>query len=162
MLSTKTVAKDLTICEEWNLSIDLKLPNRSTSEWRKVFTFQVNKVLTAKSSMPSVWIRPDQSSFMLMITYGFEETYTYNVTKKVNAGNWVNLKISQMNAVREIKVDYKLVYSITNYTPTTWTNVNLTTGDTYANENFSTMVYYRSFEIDTCKTKSEKLRLNKI
>ena len=106
--------------------------------------------------MPSVWIRPDQSSFMLMITYGFEsnKNYTYNLTKKVSVGNWVNLKISQMNAVREIKIDYKLVYSKANYLPKSWINVNVIMGNTGI-ENLSTVVHYRNFEISTCKTKGE-------
>ena len=37
-LSTKTLAENLTICEEWKLSIDLNLPNRSTTEWKNIFS----------------------------------------------------------------------------------------------------------------------------
>ena len=106
--------------------------------------------------MPSVWIRPDQSSFMLMITYGFEtnKSYTHNVTNKVSVGNWVNLKISQMNGIQEIKVDYKLVHRKANYLPKSWTNVNVIMGNTGIG-NLSTVVHYRNFEISTCKTKGK-------
>ena len=39
-LSAETLTKDLTIFDEWSLSVDLKLPNRSTTKWRKFFSYQ--------------------------------------------------------------------------------------------------------------------------
>ena len=158
-LSTETLAEDLHICEDWNLSIDLKLPKRSMTEWRQIFGVQVNETtdLTGGSRIPTVWIRPDQSNIMLMLAYNINtnQSNTYNITKKVNAGNWINLKISQMNGRQEIKVDYELVYNNTNSVPKTWTSLSLVTGNAGKKENSSTSVHYRNFEIDTCKTKGE-------
>ena len=129
-LSTKTLAEDLTICEEWKLSIDLKLPNRSTKEWRNMFSLYTDKNTGQQDQhILAVSIRPGQSNVMLKIAYDMStsQKHTYDMTKKLNAGNWINLKISQMSGVYEIKVDYKLVYSKTNFAPTTWTNVKLIT-----------------------------------
>ena len=158
-LSTETLAEDLHICEDWNLSIDLKLPERSMTEWRKIFGVQVNETtdLTGGSRIPTVWIRPDQSNIMLMLAYSINtnQSYTYNITKKVNAGNWMNLKISQVSGVYEIKVDYKLVYDKNNSMPKTWRNVKLLTGTTNGKENISTIVHYRNFKINTCKAKGK-------
>ena len=161
-LMTAVLAHDLTICEEWNLSIDLKLTNRSTSEWTKVFSVQVLETtdLTGESRIPDVWIRPDQSSFMLMIAYNINtnQSYVYNITKAVDAGNWINLKISQTNGIQEIKIDYELVYNKANTVSKTWTRMNLVTGNTNGNENLSTNLHYRNFEINTCKTKGTNIK----
>ena len=151
----KTLPKDLTLCEEWSLSIDLKLPSRSTKEWSKLFSLHNNGGTnpTTASHISAAWIRPDQSSVMLMIAYNIDNNlnYTYNVTTKLNVGNWINLKISQLSGIYAIKVDYKLVYNKTNSFPKPWANVKLVTGNT--NGNFLATSHYRNFEIDTCPKK---------
>ena len=86
-------------------------------------------------------------------------SYKYNITTKVNVGNWLNLGISQMSGVFEIKVDYKLVYNKTNSVSKTWTSVNLVTGNTNGKEDNSTAVRYRNFKINTCKTKGKNGKL---
>ena len=161
-LSTKTLAEDLTICEEWKLSIDLNLPNRSTTEWKNIFSLYVDKNTGHPDQhILAVSVRPDQSNIMLMIAYemSINQKLTYSITKKVNAGNWINLKISQMSGMYEIKVDYKLVYNKTNSVSKTWTSVNLVTGNTNGKEDNSTAVRYRNFKINTCKTKGKNGKL---
>ena len=157
-LSSEILAKELTICEEWKLSIDLKLPNRSTTEWRNIFSLY-NEPNTLDKRILAVSIRPGQSNLMMKIANDMftSQTYDYKVTKKVNAGNWISLKISQMKGVYEIEVDYKIVYSITNVAPKTWTKVYLITGNTNFNEKVLTTIHYRNFKINTCRTKSKKL-----
>ena len=143
----------MTICKDWNLSIDLKLPNRSTTEWINIFslyayenTGQLGKRILAVS------IRPDKSYVWLMVDIVFKhQLFKYNKKKKVNAGNWVSLKISEKNGLHEVKIDYKLVHNSTNFTPKVWTNVNLVTGNTFGKENISTIGYYRNFKLKTCK-----------
>ena len=162
-LSTKInlLATDLAICEEWSLSIDVKVPNRSTTKWRKICSLYVDKNTgQLNQRILAVSIRPYQSSIILMIAYDMRtnQRHTYNVTKKVSADNWINLKISQMNGRQEIKVDYELVYSKTNSVPKTWTSLNLVTGTTNGGENISASVQYRNFEINTCKTKGKSIR----
>ena len=163
-LSTKTLAEDLTICEEWKLSIDLKLPNGSITEWRNIFGLYVDKS-TGQLDQHSlaVSITSDQSRVTLLIVYRIHTSKIskYKIRKKVNSNNWINLNLSQMKGVYEIKVDYKLVYNKTNFAPTSWTNVKLITGKTSGKENTSIVALYQNFKINTCKTKSKKLRLEK-
>ena len=104
-----------------------------------------------------VSVRPDQSKLMLKLAYKIDtsQSYEHSIRKKVNAGNWINLKISQMNGRHEIKVDYELVYNKTNPVPKTWTSLSLVTGNAGKTESILTSVHYRNFEIDTCKTKGE-------
>ena len=144
------------------MSIDLKLPNRSATEWRNIFSLYVDKNTgELDQRLLAVSIRPGQSNVMLNIAYDMftNQSYEYNVTKKVEADNWINLQISQISGLYKIKVDYKIVYNKTNFAPTTWTNVTLATGNTNVNENVLTIVNYSNFKINTCKTKSKKLRL---
>ena len=161
-LSTKTLAKNMTICEKWNLSIDLKLTSRSTTEWTNVFSLYVNQN-TGKldQRILEVSVRPDQSKLMLMLAYKIDtsQSYEYSIRKKVNEGNWINLKISQKSGVYEIMVDYKIVYNKTYVKPKLWRDVNLVTGNVNGKDNSSTIVHYRNFEIITCKTRG-KIRVN--
>ena len=168
-LSTKTLAENLTICEEWKLSIDLKLPNRSTTEWRNIFVLYDDKS-TGQLDQHSlaVSITSDQSRVTLLIVYRIHTSKIskYKIRKKVNSNNWINLNLSQMKGVYEIKVDYKLVYNKSNlqkFAPTSRTNVKLVTGKVSGKpsgeENISIIVQYRNFKINTCKTTSKKLRL---
>ena len=168
-LSTKTLAEDLTICEEWKLSIDLKLPNGSITEWRNIFGLYVDKSTgQLDQRLLAVSITSDQSRVTLLIVYRIHTSkiYKYKITKKVKSNNWINLKVSQMKGVYEIKVDYKLVYNKSNlqkFAPTSRTNVKLVTGKVSGKpsgeENISIIVQYRNFKINTCKTTSKKLRL---
>ena len=163
-LSTKTLATNLTLCEEFNLSIDLKMSNRSTSSWTKVFSLQIersswssnwsNKGVTAGSSILGVSTRTDQSNVMLMITYKNKnkKNYNYTMTTKINANNWINLKINQISRVYQIFVNYKLVYN-TRSVPKTWANLDLVMGNTNGNSIIGkrlAIVQYRNFEIKTC------------
>ena len=160
-LDTKTLAENLTICEEWKLSIDLKLPNRSTTEWKNIFSLYVDKNTGQPDQhILAVSIRRVQSNIMLMINYDMStnQRLTYNITNKVNVDNWINLKISQMSGLYETKVDHKVVYNRAYFAPTTWTNVKLAMGNTNFKENVLTIAQYRYFKINTCKIKSKKLR----
>ena len=158
-LSTEILAQDMTICEEWSLSIDLKLPNRSMTNLTNIFNAQVNGTtdLTGGSYIPTVSIRSDQSNVTFMITNNddTEQKYTHIITKKLDVDNWINLKINQLNGVQEIKIDYELVYNKINHVPKTWTNVNLVTENNMENKNNSTFVLYRNFDIYTRKTKGK-------
>ena len=150
-LSPEILAEGLTVCKEWKLSIDLKLPSRSIAERRKILSVKGINDVNKDSIIPVVWIRPYQSNFMLMVAYNANQTYMYNITKAVNLGNWINLKMSQIAGKQKIKVDNKLVHEKTNSVLKPWTNVSLVTGNFGEQENVSTIVHYRNFEISTCK-----------
>ena len=162
--STEILSENMTICKEWKLSIDLKLPNRSTKEWRNIFVLYDDKS-TGQLDQHSlaVSITSDQSRVTLLIVYRIHTSKVskYKIRKKVNSNNWINLNLSQMKGVYEIKVDYKLIHNKFNFAPTTWTNVKLITGKTSGKENTSIVALYRNFKINTCKIKSKKLRLEK-
>ena len=158
-LSTEELAANQSICEEWSLSIDLKLHNRSSTQWTSIFSLNAyNNTRHQDQRILAVSIRQDQLSVMLMVSYDMHtnQSYTYTATKRVNIGNWINLKISQISGLYEVKLDHKLVYNKTNFAPTTWTNVNLITGSTNAKKNVLITTHYRNFKINTCETKSKK------
>ena len=165
--TTEVLATDLTICEDWKLSIDLKLPNRSTTEWKNIFSLYAHKKTgQLDQRVLAVSLRPDQSNVALMIAYEVDtnQIYTYNITKKLNAGNWINLKISQISGVYKIKLDNELVNSKTNSVSKVWTYVNLLTRKTNGKDSISTIVNYRSFKIKSCKKrgkKNDKYKLSK-
>ena len=161
--SKEILAENLTICEDWSLSVDLKLPNRSTTEWRSIFSLYVDKNNSINTGqldqrMLAVSIRPDQSNVIVVITYdiGTNLKYMYNTTKKVNEGNWISLKISQTGGLYEIKVDYELVYHKDKFLPKPWTNVKLVSGVSHDKKNIPTIVHYRDFNIKTYKTKGKR------
>ena len=164
--STDILAESLTICEDWNLSIDFEMPNRPITERKTFLSIHANKNFGKPDQrMLAVSIQSDQSRVMLVIAYRMDtnKSFKYKTTKKVNAGNWVNLKISQMSGVYEIKVDYKLIYSKTNTLSKTWTNMNLVTGNINGTETNTTKVYYRNLKVTTCKTegKIKELKIKK-
>ena len=145
------------ICEEWDLSIDLKSPNQSATELQKLFSLQSVKAttnLTVGPSIVEVWGQRNKSNLMIMISFNTDtnQSHSYNFTRKVNAANWINLRISQISGGQEVKVDYKLVYRQTKSVSKTWTNVNLVT------ENTTTFIQYRKLKINTCKTKGKTIK----
>ena len=107
---------------------------------------------SAGSRIPEVSFRQNQSDIMLRVTYDLNTypTFTHDITHTFSTGNWINLQISQINGVYEIKVDYKQVYNTTINTPKKWRNVNLLMGNTYGTEYVSTVGHYRHFSIITC------------
>ena len=156
-LSTKTLATGLIISEDWALSIDLKLPHQQSTKWSNIFSLQVDGStdFSTGSRLPAVWVRPNQSEVMVMVAYnlGTNPNHTYNITTKFNTGNWINLKISQMNKVYEINIDYIQVYNTTNNMLKKWENVNIVMGNTYATKYISAFGYYRNFDIITNRCK---------
>ena len=159
------LATNLTICGDFDLSIDLKFPNRSMSKLTKLFSLQVTNGtrntngLTVGSSILTVSVQPSQSDVTLMITYIIDKNQTFkcNVTKKLKADNWINLKISQKSGVYEIKLDYHLVYNKTNPSPKRWPNVELRTGNNYGMENTSAIVNYRNLEFNRICSETSKI-----
>ena len=79
------------------------------------------------------------------------------MTTKINADNWINLKINQISRVYEIFVNYKLVYN-TRSVPKTWANLDLVMGNTNGSsikEKRLAIVQYRNFEIKTCSVQGK-------
>ena len=142
------------MCTDWSLSIDLKLSNQSTTKWSNILSLQAkgSASMTADFHIPAVWIRPNQKNVMLMVAYNLDTNphYAFNITTRFNTGNWINLQMTQINGVFEIKVDYKKVYSIANSMPKKWRNVDLVTGNTNGTRYVLPIGYYRNFDIITC------------
>ena len=168
IVETKTLKKGLTLCEDWDLSIDLKLPSQSTSKWGNIFGLQVegtrvNPWVTylgdpkPGSRVPAVFTQKSAAHVKLHVSYtplGTESNHIYVIPNRFDTGNWINLKISQNNKLYEIKVDDKVVYKTTNSNPKSWSNVNVVMGNTY----LTTLYYspaigeYRNFEVYSCTT----------
>ena len=142
------------MCKDWSLSIDLKLSDQYTTKWSNILSLQAkgSAGLAAKFHIPAVWIRPNQTNVMLMVAYNLDTNphYAVNITTRFNTGNWINLQMTQINGVFEIKVDYKKVYSIANSMPKKWRNVDLVTGNTNGTRYVLPIGYYRNFDIITC------------
>ena len=158
-ISTETLATDLTILEDWDLSIDLKLPAQSTALWKNVFGIQVEGIENdlPGSRIPSVWIRKDLVDVMLRVDYVTVDFY--HVATKFNTGNWINLKISQTGGICSIKVDSQLVHQEINSSPKIWTNVKIVMGNVYGQDDFSPADgEYRNFEINNFPLTSKSLR----
>ena len=165
----------LMICEDWSLTIDLKLTNQSTAQWINILRLQNFSLKsenhrefwsadpTAKSRVLSVWVRPDQTNVMLMVASRFTQNsnLTFNITTKFNTGNWINLQMSLIHGVYEIKVDYKQVYNIsyisTNSVLRKRRIINLVMGNNNGTRNISAIGYYRNFDIISCQSKIKKL-----
>ena len=158
VIETKTLKRGLTLCKDWDLSIDLKLPSQSTINWRNVFGLQVEGTTNEEpgSRVPAVFIEKAHPQVKLHVSYtpiGTKSNHVYNTQKNFNTGNWINLKISQHNKVYEIKVDDKLVHKVTNPNPKSWSNVKVVMGNTYGTTFYSTALGdYRNFEIYTCSS----------
>ena len=163
IVETKTLKKGLTLCEDWDLSIDLKLPSQSTSKWGNIFGLQVEGTANEKpgSRVPAVFTQKSVEHVKLHVSYtplGAESNHIYVIPNRFDTGNWINLKISQNNKAYEIKFDDKLVHTEMNSSPQVWSNVKVVIGNTYGN--YSTALgEYRNFEIYSCspgKTTSGK------
>ena len=105
------------------------------------------------SRLPALWSMGSSEDKMdIMILYGSDSTYDFMPfipEEKLNTGDWINLKISQINATYQIEIDHKLAYAYSYYPnpqinthPIRWTNVEVVTG-LYLPVNGS----YRNFEI---------------
>ena len=156
IVETKTLKKGLTLCEDWDLSIDLKLPSQSTLNWKNVFSLQVEGTADQKpgSRVPAVFIQKGKAQVQLQVSYtpfGTKSNHLFNFPTfiKFNTGNWINLKISQNNKAYEIKFDDKLVHTEMNSSPQVWSNVKVVIGNTYGNY-LTALGEYRNFEIYSC------------
>ena len=100
------------------------------------------------SRMPAIWIG---TGGLNHITCALGGNWNYNFNSygtKYNTGNWVNLKISQINGLYEVKIDGKLIHTANNAKTQTWQNVKVVIGNTYGNHAFqSSAGQYRNFEI---------------
>ena len=154
------------MCEDWVLSIDLKLTNKSTKEWSSVYSLSVLRFqpevfsngsanLKNGSSLQAVWLRQDESNVMFTVVYNpIGIKFTFNVTKKFD--NWINLKISHLDGVYKIKVDYKEVFNTKIVVSKMWYKIILVMGNANGTGFISAIGQYRNFDIITCPRKIVK------
>ena len=156
--ANEILATGLTICEDWKLSVDLKLPSQPTPYWLNVFGVQVWSAIygTPGAFIPAVWILKNQKEIYLHICNAVVDNHNYcfNTQTKWNTGNWINLKLSQINGIYEIRVDNKLQHKVTNTQPRTWNNVSVVIGNSYASKKGKykpAVGEYQNFELDPCE-----------
>ena len=109
IVETKTLTKGLTLCEDWDLTIDLKLPSQSTIKWGNIFGLQVEGTANEKpgSRVPAVFTQKDAAHVKLHVSYtslGTESNHfyviNYVIPNRFDTGNWINLKIREQQALR--------------------------------------------------------------
>ena len=158
-ISTNTVAHGLTICEDWDLSIDLFLPSQQPTGWRNIFGLQVYGTgpSQAGARVPALWIvhGPHSSDLRLMASIsnavGTEPFYHYYF--HITAETWFNLKLTQRNGFYQIKVNSSLIHEKQITDTKTWDNVNVVIGNFYDYQDgshVSAVGKYRKFEINSC------------
>ena len=158
-LFTKTVAHELKICEDWELSVNLFLLNKQPTKWRNIFGLQVDGTghSEAGARVPALWIVPRSQStdFELMTSIsnavGAEPFHHYHF--HVTAETWFNLKLSQTNEVYSIRVDGSLIHQEGIAETKIWDNVNVVFGNLYDyqdDNHISAEGRYQNFEINSC------------
>ena len=99
------------------------------------------------SRIPAVWIGPGGLNH-ISCALGDNWNYYFTPKTKYNTGRWVNLKISQVNGVYEVRIDDNLIHTANNAEAQIWRNVKVVIGNTYDNYAFkSSAGEYRKFEI---------------
>merc|ERR1712048_852419 len=94
------------------------------------------------SRIPALWIGEggiNHITCALDTGIGYQNSgiYAFNVydpEKKFNTGDWVNVKLSQINGVFEYKVNGEIVHTAINSDPQTWTNVKVVMGNRYGGD----------------------------
>ena len=88
----KVLATGLTICEDWKLSVDLKLPNQPTNKWLNVFGVQVAtaKHGTHGARIPAIWITANKKDIYLHICNSINNyhNFCYNTKTKWNTKSY--------------------------------------------------------------------------
>ena len=150
----------MAICENWDLSIDLKLPFQNPGEWINVFGVTIknpdkeNPALNGQS-LPAVWIHPSSSQLglNLRVSYWYTEVgskyHPHDILTNYDWDSWINLKVSQTEGMYEVKVDDVSVHTISNSNTQAWENVKIVMGNTNG-WYISAIGEYRNFEFRSC------------
>ena len=161
-IEPKTLATGLRLCDDWDLSIDLKLFMRPSNRNREknIFGLKVKGKtdLFPGSRLPSLFIKQGLNYIRLyasLITSSSESLVYGKQGNALATGKWHNLKLSQIDGLYVMKVNNKIVNLRSNTESQTWNNVELVMGDTYGKPNYASAVgEYRKFEIKSCQKKS--------
>ena len=167
----KTIASRLKICEDWDLSIDLKLPVQNTDEWINVFGLTIENPsewltepfgIWSGSNIPAVWIQPksENPGLKLKLSVGYtpigSRYYRHDDPTERDWDSWINLKVSQTSGMFEVKINNVIVDSISNSNPQDWNDVKIVMGNTYGASGYgsyrSAVGEYRNFEIRSCSS----------
>ena len=163
-IKTKTIARGIRICKDWNISVDLKLPSQliAREKTANIFSLQVNGTIDGEfgSRIPAVWLTNTGLSHPLWIgicNQIGDYWCSWMETPEIKTDQWVNLKIGQRESqatkewIYEVKVDDKIIHSISNWKPQEWSNVNVIMGNTYRNTLYEPAKgEYRSFKLSSC------------
>ena len=166
-IEPKTLATGLRLCDDWDLSIDLKLfmrPENRNKE-KNIFGLKVSGTngyfLDPGSRLPSLFIKKGLNYIRLYASLITSSSYSFvygeqgNGPDSIAKGKWYTLKLSQVDGWYMMKVNDKIVHIKSNTKSQTWDNVELVMGDTYGKPNFAPAVgQYKNFEINSCETKS--------
>ena len=101
--------------------------------------------------IPALWIGEGGFNH-ITCALGSNANYHFNIDEsdqKYNTGNWVNVKLSQINGVYEYKINGNVLHTAVNSNPQTWNNVKVVIGNTYDHVACKHAVVgeYRKFQI---------------
>ena len=83
--------------------------------------------------------------------------------QKFNTGDWVNVRVSQINDVYQYRVNGKVLHTATNSNPQTWKNVKVIMGNRYGNGAFKTALgEYRNFKVSSRPGKKHKFLYQRV
>ena len=170
-IESKTLATGLTLCNDWEISIDLKLSLNPVNKMKTktIFSLQVKGVNYPEkgSRIPSLFImkgrdyialwaslrgRPDST---VAIIYGFGQNHNGPNPEYFETKVWYNFKLSRINGRMDMKINNKIVKRRDNIQYKSWDNVDLVMGSTSSNSNeyVPAQGEYRNFEIKSCQIK---------
>ena len=105
------------------------------------------------SRIPAFWIGEGGFNHITCALDQNTGIYSFNVDdseKRFNTGDWVNVKLSQINGVFEYKVNGEIVHTAINSDPQTWTNVKVVMGNRFGyHDRKIALGQYRNFKINS-------------
>ena len=117
------------------------------------------------SRIPALWIGEGGFNH---ITCALNQLWNYNFNildekEKFNTGNWINVRVSQINGVYEYKVDGKVLHTAVNSNPHTWKNVKVIMGNRYGKASVKTALgEYRNFRVSSRPGKKNKFNYQRV
>ena len=166
-IATKVLKTGIKLCQNWELTIDLKIPDQSINHWTNIFGIQKENSVNMQtgSRLPALFIQEYQSSqpnyyqthslyLCIASEIGGNPNYPFKFIKW-QPDKWTNLKINQINGTFKIEIDGKEYKKVQNPKPKEWNNVKIEMGNLYL-PNMGIWYYtaskgeYKNFKLRTC------------
>ena len=165
-ITTKVLKTGIKLCKNWDLTIDLKIPNQPIKHWTNIFGIQQENSVNMQtgSRLPALQIHEKHkihgNAFLKHSLYlniaseiGNDPNYEFELIKW-DPDRWTNLKISQISGLFKIEIDGKEYKKVQNPTPKEWNNVKIVMGNLYLPSKgwyyTASKGEYKNFKLRTC------------